>query len=244
MLGYTGILALTAGFVNAVGILILAFPVGNVTAVTTQLGMNTANPLLYQGHLLAAIIGGFLLGAAAAGAILASTKTLLGRRQALVLILEALLLLLVATGMELPTLQAPIVALGLEVNVVDAMFAALALGMQNALTSNFRGMAVRTTHFTGTITDLGLMLGRSRKHGIEKWKAAVLSVTFVLFLCGGVAGLLLGARLGGYALLLPAATCLAIAVAVLVRGRRGRSGAEPDGAAADSGHAEPRRAAA
>jgi hypothetical protein len=38
MLGYSGVLAFTAGFVNAVAILILAFPVGNVTAVTTQLG--------------------------------------------------------------------------------------------------------------------------------------------------------------------------------------------------------------
>ncbi len=58
-------------------------------------------------------------------------------------------------------------------------------------------MAVRTTHFTGTVTDLGLMLGRSREHGIEKWKAAILSVTLLLFLVGAIAGLLIGARIGG-----------------------------------------------
>jgi hypothetical protein len=61
VLGYSGVLAFTAGFVNAVAILILAFPVGNVTAVTTQLGMNAANPWLYEGHLLAGIVTGFLL---------------------------------------------------------------------------------------------------------------------------------------------------------------------------------------
>lgn len=55
-------------------------------------------------------------------------------------------------------------------------------------------MASLTTHFTGTITDLGLMLGRSRRHGIEKWKASVLTATVLLFLTGGAAGLLIGVR--------------------------------------------------
>lgn len=219
MLGYSGVLAFTAGFVNAVAILILAFPVGNVTAVTTQLGMNTANPWLYEGHLLAGIVLGFLIGAATAGAILAPTQALVGVRQAGVLILEALLLVLVATGIEVSTFKLEIAALGIEQTTVQAMFAATALGMQNALTSNFRGMAVRTTHFTGTVTDLGLMLGRSRLHGIEKWKAAILTATFVLFLVGGVVGLVAGARFGGYALLVPAMTCVVLAAASVVHSR-------------------------
>jgi uncharacterized membrane protein YoaK (UPF0700 family) len=213
MLGYSGVLAFTAGFVNAVAILILAFPVGNVTAVTTQLGMNTANPWLYEGHLLAGIVLGFLVGAATAGAILAPTQSLVGARQTVVLILEASLLTLVATGIEVSTFKMQIAAVGLEQTTVQAMFAATALGMQNGLTSNFRGMAVRTTHFTGTVTDLGLMLGRSRRHGLERWKAAILTATFVLFLVGGVIGLVGGARFGGYALFLPAATCVALAAA-------------------------------
>lgn len=219
MLGYSGALAFNAGFVNAVAILILAFPVGNVTAVTTQLGMNTANPWLYEGHLLAGIVLGFLVGAATAGAILAPTQALVGVRQATVLTLEAILLLLVATGIEVSTFKVQIAALGIEQTTVQAMFAAAALGMQNGLTSNFRGMAVRTTHFTGTVTDLGLMLGRSRRHGIEKWKAAILTATFVLFLAGGVVGLVGGARFGGYALFFPAAMCVALAGASLVHGR-------------------------
>lgn len=219
MLGYSGVLAFTAGFVNAVAILILAFPVGNVTAVTTQLGMNTANPWLYEGHLLAGIVLGFLVGAAAAGAILAPTQDLVGVRQAAVLILEATLLMLVATGIEVSTFKVEIATLGIEQTTVQAMFAATALGMQNALTSNFRGMAVRTTHFTGTVTDLGLMIGRSRRHGIEKWKAAILTVTFVLFLLGGVVGLVFGARFGGYALFVPAATCVALAATSMLHSR-------------------------
>ena len=50
----------------------------------------------------------------------------------------------------------------------------------------------------------------------------VLTATLLLFLIGGVAGLLIGNRLGGYALVVPAAGCLAVAVASVLhsRGRR------------------------
>ncbi|QLL10451.1 DUF1275 domain-containing protein [Mycobacterium vicinigordonae] len=219
MLGFSAVLALSAGFVNAVALLILAFPVGNLTAVTTQIGMNTANPWLYEGHMLVAILVGFLAGATMAGALLAPTGVVTGRRHAVVLTLEAGLLLLAALGLTEPFVAAQLATFGIEVTAVQALFAAAALGLQNALTSSFRGMAVRTTHFTGTVTDLGLMLGRSREHGIEKWKAAILLVTLLLFLCGGIAGLLVGAQIGGYALVVPAAMCAALAAANLLHSR-------------------------
>ena len=219
LLGYSGALAFIAGFVNAVALLLLAFPVGNLTAVTTQLGMNTANPLLYEGHILAAILMGFWGGAMTAGAILGNSQHLPGPRHAAVLATEAILLVLAALGVEETQVRAGIEALGVEQTAVQALLAAAALGLQNGLTSSFRGMAIRTTHFTGTVTDLGLMLGRARREGIEKWKAAVLSLTLILFLAGGAAGLLMGTWLEGYALLVPAILCATIAAMTSRSGR-------------------------
>lgn len=219
LLGYSGSLAFIAGFVNAVALLLLAFPVGNLTGVTTQIGMNTANPLLYEGHILAAILLGFWAGAVTAGAILGGSHHVPGPRHAAVLTAQAILLTLAALGVEETQVNAAIEALGVEQTAVQALLAAAALGLQNGLTSSFRGMAIRTTHFTGTVTDLGLMIGRARRHGIEKWKAAVLSLTLLLFLAGGTAGLLIGASLEGYALLIPAALCAAIAVMSKLNGR-------------------------
>ncbi|BBY23833.1 YoaK family protein [Mycobacterium stomatepiae] len=216
LLGYSAVLALSAGFVNAVALLILALPVGNLTAITTQLGMNTANPWLYEGHVLGAILFGFLGGAILAGAVLAPTDALAGRRHAVVLFTEAALLVLAAAGVEDTFVKAEINKLGIEQTAVQAMFAAAALGLQNAMTSSFRGMSIRTTHFTGTVTDLGLMLGRSRQDGIQKWKAAILITTLLLFLGGGIAGILFGVHLGGYSLLIPAATCAIVAAANLL----------------------------
>jgi uncharacterized membrane protein YoaK (UPF0700 family) len=193
LLGYCAALAFNAGLVNAVAIMILAVPVGNLTGVTTQLGMDTANPWRYESHVLIAILLGFLVGSAVAGALVTSSRVSLGARHATVLTMQATLLL----------------------------SAAAALGLQNGLTSSFRGMAVRTTHFTGTITDLGLMIGRSRTHGIDREKAAILAVTLLLFLGGGVVGILAGAQFGGYALLIPAAVCLALGSAYLLQNRHG-----------------------
>lgn len=223
MIGYCAALAFNAGLVNAVALLILAVPVGNLTGVTTQLGMDAANPWRYESHVLVAILTGFLIGAAVAGALLASKRVPLGARHAMVLTMQALLLFLAAVGVEEDAIGARMSALGIQETAIQALLAAAALGLQNGLTSSFRGMAIRTTHFTGTVTDLGLMIGRSRTHGIDRWKAAILSVTLLLFLAGGVAGILAGSEFGGYALLIPAAICLALGGAYLLQSRLSRT---------------------
>lgn len=74
MLAYSASLAFSAGWVNSMALLILAVPVGNLTGVTTQLGMDTAHPWRYESHVLIAILAGFLVGAAIAGVVLASER--------------------------------------------------------------------------------------------------------------------------------------------------------------------------
>lgn len=205
LLGYSGLLAAVAGFVNSVALLVWAFPVGNLTALTTKAGMHSTNPLIYQGRMIAAIVFGFLFGAVAAGAVLAAVRTFAGPRHAAILLAEGALLL-AAAGVEHP--------------IGRALLAACACGLQNGMTSNFPGMPVRTTHFTGTITDLGLLLGRSHRHRVDKWKATVLTTTVVLFVGGAAAGVLLGNRIGDHALIPPAVACLALAAAIMLQYRR------------------------
>lgn len=205
VLGYGSLLATVAGFVNAVAILTLAIPVGNVTATTTQLGMDAASPWMFETSLLVAIIIGFLMGAAAAGAILAPAKTHAGVRHSAIMTGEAVLLVL---------------AFLWSGDLLSVFLAALACGLQNGTTSSLRTMQIRTTHFTGTVTDLGLLIGRSRRHRIDRWRAIALSATIVAFIAGGGAGTVVGSRIGEAALLLPAAVCVGIALAGLAYDRR------------------------
>lgn len=230
MLVYSSLLAMNAGQVNAVAILIMAVPVGNLTGVTTQIGMDRAHPWRYESHVLLAILFGFLIGAAIAGALLAAKRVHIGSRHAAVLAIQALLLLLAAAGIEESDIKTMILGSGIEETAVQALLAASALGLQNGLTSSFRGMPVRTTHFTGTVTDLGLMIGKARQEGLDKWKFAILSSTLLFFLTGAIAGLMIGARIGGHALLVPAMICLILAAVSVTRGRRRRSQREPEAA--------------
>ncbi len=200
VLGYGSLLAAVAGFVNAVAILVLAFPVGNLTATTTKLGMDVADPVLYESSVLAFIILGFLIGAAIAGAALDPAKRHAGARHSAVMTGEALLL---------------ISAFALTDNAMAAVLAAIACGMQNGTTSSLRTMQIRTTHFTGTLTDLGLLIGRSPKNDFDRWKGIVLSATVVTFIVGGVAGTVTGTRIGEVALLIPAGICVLVAAAGL-----------------------------
>ncbi|KPN46525.1 YoaK family protein [Mycobacterium intracellulare] len=204
-LAYSGVLAGIAGFVNSVALLVWAFPVGNLTALTTQAGMHSTYPLVYQGRMIAAIVFGFFVGATAAGRVLAAARAFIGPRHAVVLLAEAALL---------------VAAAGLEHPIARAALAAGACGLQNGMTSNFPGMPVRTTHFTGTITDLGLLVGRSSGHGVDKWKATVLTTTVVLFVGGAAVGVLIGNRIGDHALVPPALACLAVAATIVLHDRR------------------------
>lgn len=67
-------------------------------------------------------------------------------------------------------------------------FAAIACGMQNGMASCHLRLTLRTTHVTGIITDLGMLLGLWLRHRrIEGWKIATLLVLLAGFV-GGCAG--------------------------------------------------------
>lgn len=208
VLAYSGLLAAVAGWVNSVALLVWVYPVGNLTALTTKIGQHTTNPLLHPGGMIAAIVTGFLAGVLGAGTVLAATQNHTGPRHAAVLLGEAALLL-AAAGIEHPLIRAPL--------------AAAACGLQNGMTSSFPGMPIRTTHFTGTITDLGLLVARSHRHGMDNWKAAVLTATVMLFIGGAAAGVILGGRIGDHALIPAAVACVALAVANVLHDRRRRA---------------------
>jgi uncharacterized membrane protein YoaK (UPF0700 family) len=43
---------------------------------------------------------------------------------------------------------------------VATFWASAACGLQNAMVSTYSGAIIRTTHITGTVTDLGAMIGQ------------------------------------------------------------------------------------
>ena len=92
--------------------------------------------------------------------------------------------------------------------------ASAACGLQNALATRYSGAVVRTTHLTGIVTDLGIMLGaKCRGEPIDGRKLQLFLVIIGGFIAGGTGGALAFSDYEQLALVLPAAVCLLMALA-------------------------------
>jgi hypothetical protein len=73
----------------------------------------------------------------------------------------------------------------------SAYLICLGCGLQNGMCTTFSGAVIRTTHVTGILTDIGLIIGqaifheRTRKH---LWKLKILIPLYISFCCGGIIG--------------------------------------------------------
>ncbi len=194
------LLAMIAGIINAVGLLgfqhqSVSHLSGTVTLLGTQLLPFDAQSL----HLLMIIVS-FLAGATFSGVLIERTALKLGRRYGVALLVESALLVAATVALT-------------QGYGGGHYLASAACGLQNAMISTYSGAVIRTTHMTGIITDLGLMLGaRIRGEEWDKRKAWLFGLIFLGFLFGGFGGSLLYSHLQFSTLLIPAALAFVVAM--------------------------------
>ncbi|PKG58700.1 DUF1275 domain-containing protein [Shewanella sp. Choline-02u-19] len=195
------ILALTAGCINAIGLMgfehqSVSHLSGTATLVGTQL-LNSSPKMLF--HLIGLLVS-FMLGATLSGALLSGSSVKLGRHYDTLLIIEASLLLFAIYFLQGGT-------------YFGHYLASAACGLQNALATTYSGAIVRTTHVTGIFTDLGIMLGGWFKGEIfDKRKAVLFLLIITGFICGGTIGAVLFHHFQFYALSIPAGICIILAI--------------------------------
>ncbi len=186
------LLALLAGCVNAVGLLGFQHQaITHLSGTVTLLGNSFVTGVDSSIHLFL-IVFSFLIGAAFSGFFMEGSVLKLGRRYGVALCIEGCLLLF---------------SLGFLVqgNVYGQYLASAACGLQNAMITTFSGAVIRTTHMTGIITDLGIMIGESlRGRQFDRRKAKLFIFIFCGFLLGGVAGAALFTVYGLHTLIFPA----------------------------------------
>ncbi|UYB50649.1 DUF1275 domain-containing protein [Xanthomonas sp. AM6] len=190
---FAGALAGVAGMVNVVGYLGFEHQaVTHLTGTTTLLGAALADgDVRVIGNLLGVVLA-FLGGAVLSGIVVQDSRLRLGRRYGVALALEALLLLAAMQAFK-------------QQQLVGALFAATACGLQNAMTTTYSGAVVRTTHLTGMFTDLGIGLGQALR-GLPLPRRRIRLSLLIIggFLLGGVLGAWAYRRVGFDALLAPA----------------------------------------
>eukprot|EP00928_Gymnodinium_smaydae_P087725 TRINITY_DN71956_c0_g1_i1.p1 TRINITY_DN71956_c0_g1~~TRINITY_DN71956_c0_g1_i1.p1 ORF type:complete len:449 (-),score=85.91 TRINITY_DN71956_c0_g1_i1:34-1296(-) len=229
-------LACCAGFVNAVAFRSWGSYASHVTGITTSIAMRLEgfhqgkNELDTVGSALMTLVS-FLFGAYACGLLIDKTHVHFGGKSlyGYALVGNAGLLMTAVAIADQGSLEA-------------VCLTAAACGLQNAMCTSHFGAVIRTTHVTGTITDIGSTSGRltimlcrkrcavRRMNALERAEVAVdarkLFVLFFLwcsFLTGGILGAYLESEFGVRALLIPAGYTLSVGLAYIVlRERMGK----------------------
>ena len=187
-------LACVAGMVNVVGYLGFEHQaITHLTGTTSLLGAALAQGNLRSVLQLAGMLLAFMLGAVLSGLLIKDSVLQLGRRYGVALAFEAMLLVLAVPLFEQGYFAGPLLA-------------AVAIGLQNAMATTYSGAVIRTTHLSGMVTDLGLLLGQLlRGIVIERRRLAVCLTVISGFLIGSLIGALLFSWLQFRTLLVPAA---------------------------------------
>lgn len=187
-------MAFVAGAVNAGGYMAVSHYTSHMTGLVSSMAEAFAQSEWAVAFTALALVGSFM-----AGAFVSTTLISLGQRMhlrsryAIGLLLEAALLLLFGlTGARLHQ------RLDVYVPLTVALLCFI-MGHHNALTTNLSGAAVRTTHLTGVVTDIGIELGRllyvnvKERPGLDRIladraKLKLVGLVFASFVAGAVSG--------------------------------------------------------
>ncbi|WP_028300567.1 YoaK family protein [Oceanospirillum beijerinckii] len=198
------LLALMAGTINAVGLLGFQHQsISHLSGTVTLLGsdiLHLSPETLSTTLHLAGVVVSFMLGAMVSGFMMPHVSLKLGRHYDALLIIEGLLLLGAIFLLEQGSLS-------------GHYLASAACGLQNAMVTRYSGAVIRTTHMTGIVTDLGIMLGAAlRNKPIDRRKLILLSLLLLDFTAGGIVGTWLYQNYQFMTLSVPAVICFILAL--------------------------------
>ncbi|CAF3493082.1 unnamed protein product [Rotaria sp. Silwood1] len=181
-------LSFVAGYINTICIVsLLQSSITGFTGTTSKMVIELAQRDFIKTLHYSLMVISFVLGSFTSGALVGGSSFRIQRSYGVVLIVESFALafafLLEETALKLKGTSIPL--------LLSTYLVSLACGLQNGMCTTFSGAVIRTTHMTGVLTDIGLVLGqalfcsRTRKH---LWKLKVLIPLYGAFCLGGVSG--------------------------------------------------------
>lgn len=179
------LLGMTAGFVNAAGFLGFATLTTNVTGHAALFAEKIASQDWSNARVVALWMFLFLAGAFISSLIVSR----IGKNQQYSYVIPILIETLILAAVAAEGYRYNESILSKELFAGSLLFA---MGLQNALVSMVSGSVVRTTHLTGTFTDLGIelaqILDRNRKDKAALQSKINLRLVIILFFMAGALG--------------------------------------------------------
>lgn len=196
------LLGLAAGFVNAAGFLGFAVLTTNVTGHAALFAEKIAFGDWATARVVALWMFLFLAGAFVSSFVVSRTGRNRQYAYLLPVVIEIFILVVVAVLGQYYKASLR----GSELFAGSLLFA---MGLQNSLVSMISGSVVRTTHLTGTFTDLGielalLMQKTESDRPVLRSRIRLRLVIISFFMCGALGGAFLFRTWRFYAFLMPA----------------------------------------
>jgi len=195
------LLCVTAGFVNAAGFLGFSVLTTNVTGHAALFAERIAMQDWKTARVVALWMFLFLTGAFVSSLII----SFIGRNQRFSYVIPILIEIAILFCVAIFGYQYDQSLVGKEIFAGSLLFA---MGLHNSLVAIVSGSVVRTTHLTGTFTDLGIELaqifrekGEDRQALKSRIKLRLIIIFF--FMCGALAGAYLYKLLSFHAFFIP-----------------------------------------
>jgi uncharacterized membrane protein YoaK (UPF0700 family) len=195
------LLCVTAGFVNAAGFLGFSVLTTNVTGHAALFAERIALQDWKTARVVALWMFLFLLGAFISSLIV----SFIGRNQRFSYLVPMLIEMSILLGVAIFGYRYDHSLVAKEIFAGSLLFA---MGLQNSLVSMVSGSVVRTTHLTGTFTDLGIEMGQilqrnTKDRTVLKARIKLRSVIIFFFMGGALAGAYLFRHFSFHAFFIP-----------------------------------------
>ncbi|QKI90184.1 YoaK family protein [Thiomicrorhabdus xiamenensis] len=185
------IMASMAGYINSAMLMEFGIPVSQMTGVASRLSEAMSHMNLDALLIPLSILIGFLIGAILSGLIIGRAQYKTSANYGHALLLNGGLL-------------GSATLFSFYHSETSLFFSAVACGLQNALVASYRGQQLRTTHMTGTVTDIGVHIALKLKTRQPwPWQANLLLVLLGSFLVGGILGIFAFQSIPYWSMILP-----------------------------------------
>lgn len=197
------LLCITAGFVNAAGFLAFSVLTTNVTGHAALFAERIAMQDWKTARVVALWMFLFLAGAFISSLIV----SFIGKNQRFSYVVPIIIEMAILLGVALFGYRYDNTLVAKEIFAGSLLFA---MGLQNSLVSIVSGSVVRTTHLTGTFTDLGIEMAQvlqkdNADRSALKTRIKLRAAIILFFMCGAMAGAYLFRYFSFHSFLIPLA---------------------------------------
>lgn len=197
------IMTLIAGYINSAMLIEFGLPVSQMTGISSHISEALVDIDLLELFNSLIILCGFFSGALISGWLIGHSQYQTTPNYGYALLVNCVLLSLAT-------------AFSFVQSEISILLASMACGLQNALVASYRGLQLRTTHVTGTVTDLGVHVAQKLKYKKTwSWQGNVLLFLLSGFIIGGVIGIFAYRIVPNWSLIVPASVSLILGVLYL-----------------------------